>query len=294
MKDTTTRISLFERAVMRLDAEAAGEHAPFTPRASGDVEDSDIGAELGQRSTRLLESVAEAVSRDIGGVTAGDKGRAKARPITAEEVQGWFEQFSQPHPSLEDCAELADGMTKLAWPEPVAWPSHPDGLEELPWSTWNFDGVPKAAQILLANLPIMLSPCTVPAIPPGDAEGRAALIELQAALNRATPYLGNPYSGPQNHGYRLKSWHLPAIILCAPVYGALVRAGHIAPGITRNSIVVGVLRSALLRMGHKGHSDTPLTKGAIGQHLTRWLAASGMTTNDLAAFVTKTQAMPSR
>ncbi len=115
------------------------------------------------------------------------KGRGFPRPITGDEVRKWFEQFSRPHPSMEDCAALADGMTKLAWPEPVAWPPLPYGQEMLPLTPWNFDGVPKAAQILLANLPIMLSPFSVPSVPPGDVEGRAALIELQAALTRAAP-----------------------------------------------------------------------------------------------------------
>lgn len=75
------RQSLFERALSLLETQAAGDLGHFTPRglarqyllverASGEVEDSAIGAELGQRSTRLLESVAEAVSRDVGDVAA--------------------------------------------------------------------------------------------------------------------------------------------------------------------------------------------------------------------------------
>lgn len=81
MNGMTLRRSLFGRALSLLEDQAAGELGQFTPRAlarqylmvervSGEVEDSAIGAELGQRSTRLLESVAEAVSRDIGDVAA--------------------------------------------------------------------------------------------------------------------------------------------------------------------------------------------------------------------------------
>jgi len=81
MNGMTMRRSLFDRALTRLEAEAAGDLGHFSPRslarqylmverASGEVEDSEIGAELGQRSARLLESVAEAVSRDIGDVAA--------------------------------------------------------------------------------------------------------------------------------------------------------------------------------------------------------------------------------
>lgn len=150
-------------------------------------------------------------------------------------------------------------------------------------TVWNFDGVPKAAQTMLANLPLMLSPFAVPAVPPGDAEGRAALVDLQAALNRALLYLQNPYARTDQSRHRLKSWHVPAVLLSVPIFGVLVRAGHPKPGITRNSIVAGVLQLALKRMEH-GNIET----GAIGQHLTRWFSATGMTTNDLTAYVTKT------
>ena len=205
-------------------------------------------------------------------MTGGNEGGGKPPPITGEEVQGWFERFSKPHPSADDCSELAWFITGIAWPDPN--PLHDAGVA----TVWNFDGVPKAAKILLANLPLMLSPFAVPAIRPGDHVGRAALVELQAALERAVPYLESPYRRTDNNRHRLKSWHVPAALLKFPIFGALVRAGHRRPGITRNSIVVGVLRLALERMGHG-----TIEPGAIGQHLTRWLTASGMTTNDLVA-----------
>lgn len=81
MTGMTMQTSLFERALMRLEAEAAGDHGHFTPRglarqylvierASGEARDQAIAGELGEQSNRLLKSVAEAVSRDIGDVAA--------------------------------------------------------------------------------------------------------------------------------------------------------------------------------------------------------------------------------
>ncbi|MEE3502636.1 hypothetical protein [Acidiphilium acidophilum] len=79
---STMQASLFERALMRLEAEAAAPHGSFTPRAlarqfllveraSGGCElDQAIADELGERSLRLLHSVAEAPSRDISDVVA--------------------------------------------------------------------------------------------------------------------------------------------------------------------------------------------------------------------------------
>jgi hypothetical protein len=75
----TMRASLLDRALMRLEAEAVGDLGHFTPRAlarlyltvecaSCDVQDADIADELGARSTKLLEAVATAPSRDIGDV----------------------------------------------------------------------------------------------------------------------------------------------------------------------------------------------------------------------------------
>lgn len=216
------------------------------------------------------------------------QGGGKPPPITGDEVHGWFARFSKPHPSSLVCEELASLLNSMADPKPIEWPAHPLELHELAATPWNFEGVFKAAQILKANLPIILSPFSVAAAPAGDEAGRAALIELQSALDRAAPYLQNPYGRPEPGHHRIKSWHVPAMFLLGPVYGVLVKAGHKSPGITRNSIVAGVLRLALERLGHRGHGGSRLTEGAIGQHLTRWLAESGVTTNDLAASVTKT------
>lgn len=218
---------------------------------------------------------------------SGKDGRGKPRPITGEEVQSWFERYSKPHPTASDCVELAAIMSNLAWPNPPAWPDHPLGLEELPPTPWNFEGVSKSADLLASNLPVMLGPYSVPAVPAGDAEGRAALIELQAAIERARPYLQNPYRKSADTSHRLKPWHMPAVLMLGPIFAALVRCGHQCPGITRNSIVAGVIQCALARMDH-GTIET----GAIGQHITRWLAASGMTINDMAAYVTKIQNKP--
>jgi hypothetical protein len=79
---TTMKASLFERALMGLESDAAAPHGQFTPRAlarqfllveraSGDCDlHQAIADELGERSLRLLHSVAEAPSRDVGDVAA--------------------------------------------------------------------------------------------------------------------------------------------------------------------------------------------------------------------------------
>jgi hypothetical protein len=79
MNGLTMRASLFDRALMRLEAEATADLPHFTPcalarqylmveRASCDAPDTEIANGLGARSTKLLEAVATAPSRDIGDV----------------------------------------------------------------------------------------------------------------------------------------------------------------------------------------------------------------------------------
>jgi hypothetical protein len=81
MNGLTMRRSLFDRALMRIEAEAAGDLGHFSPRAlarqylmveraSCDVQDTEIANELGARSNKLLKSIADAPSRDIHDVAA--------------------------------------------------------------------------------------------------------------------------------------------------------------------------------------------------------------------------------
>jgi len=81
MNSLNMRASLFERAMMRLEAEAAGDLPHFTPRAlarqylmieraSCDAPNADIADELGARSTKLFDATATAPSRDLGDVAA--------------------------------------------------------------------------------------------------------------------------------------------------------------------------------------------------------------------------------
>ena len=64
-----------------------------------------------------------------------------------------------------------------------------------------------------------------------------------------------------------------------------IRIGHGEPGITRNSVVVRIVRNALVRMNFQDVKMT--TPAAIGAHLTRWDKKFGLTPNGIAALTTK-------
>ena len=76
-----------------------------------------------------------------------------------------------------------------------------------------------------------------------------------------------------------------ALVIARLVIKVMIDAGHNEPGITRNSIVVRIVRNALIRINFP--NTKMITISAIGAHLTRWNNKFGLTPTGIAALTTK-------
>lgn len=102
---------------------------------------------------------------------------------------------------------------------------------------------------------------------PETRGGHLAITTLQDALVIALPYIEWPFGRYERQTGRRKPkiWHLPARLIANVVIKEIIAAGHDEPSITRNSVVVRIVRKALIRMNYP-----EVTNSAIGAYLTRW------------------------
>ena len=176
-------------------------------------------------------------------------------PITAAEVRRWLDRFSQEldsdvYQSVTDhfqyMAERRNGPKKK--------PSH-----ELVDDTivWDFKDVSKAAKIVLANIPIMLSSWERMLPTSETRAGYEAIRVLGELLSSAMPYVEYPwgyYEGSRRHPP--KDWHLPAVLIANTITHALVKSGHKRPAMSSgNTILAQVIQTVLERMGHKNNRN---------------------------------------
>jgi hypothetical protein len=122
---------------------------------------------------------------------------------------------------------------------------------------------------------------------PQTRGGFDAIKTLGDALFYAIPYIEWPlgYYEQKTGSKRPKPWHSMALVIARLVIKVIVEAGHSEPGITRNSVVVRIVRNALIRMNFLDVKMT--TPAAIGAHLTRWDKKFGLTPDGIAALTTK-------
>jgi hypothetical protein len=102
---------------------------------------------------------------------------------------------------------------------------------------------------------------------PETQPAHEAIKALDKALSVAMPYIEWPLgryerqTGQKNP----KEWHLYSILIANFVLQALIDAGEANPGITHNSLVVKIIKNALVRMDFPGSKTL-----SIGAHLKRW------------------------
>ncbi len=169
------------------------------------------------------------------------------------EVKSWFENFSQAHLSHAQYSDIAVCLTKWRWPsdQPDAGGSPSIDTDSDPESWWDFRGASDSAKMLLDSIPAMLSHWEGLRGAPQTRDGYEAIRSLEAALSIAMPYIEWPFGkyerrkGPK----RPKAWHLPAVLIAQVIINAMVKAGNNSPGISRNSVVVRVVRKALKSNG---------------------------------------------
>jgi hypothetical protein len=203
---------------------------------------------------------------------AAPKKLPPSRTITPADVREWFGSRSRPNEAL--CDEIAGRLTKMRWPSDP--PDDPDSpwlqceiLEPDTDRWWDFEGAADAAKTLLASVPAMLSFWDQLRWAPETRAGHEAIKALGGALSLALPYVEFPFGKYERQvRKRPKNWHVPAIIIASFIREALIQSGRGAPALTRNSVLVRVVRQALVRMEYPNIGT--VTPTAIGAHLTRW------------------------
>jgi hypothetical protein len=202
------------------------------------------------------------------------------RTITAAEVKTWFGNSRKLSSKPEKYSEIATRLTRLRWPgDPPPAPKADLKSRTRSKSSsgfWNFDAATEAAKRLHSFLPAMIlhwqdspewSPETRPAY--------EAIKALDETLSVAMPYIEWPLGRyeRQTGQKRPKEWHLYSILIASFVLQALIGAGDANPGISHNSLVVKIIKTALVRINIPGSKT--LSTGAIGAHLKRWKDTHG-------------------
>jgi hypothetical protein len=199
------------------------------------------------------------------------------RTITAAEVRGWFGDSS----CEVQYSEIAAFLTKCRWPSdpppPPDAPWLPKIIESGSNDCWDFKAATDAAKTLRDSVPAMLSHWEGLRWAPETREGYEAIKGLGEALSAAMPYVEWPFGRYERQTSRklMKDWHTYSALFANRIIDVLVEAGHQKPGITRNSVLVRVIHSALIRM--KFPNPEMITRSAIGMHLTRWNEEFGLT-----------------
>lgn len=213
---------------------------------------------------------------------------ASSRIITAAEVRDWFGKSRKSLLGDTQYREIAAFLTKIRWPSdtgPLFQPCPVVVETDEADRYWDFDAAFAAAKLLLESMPAMLRHWNGLLWAPETRGGHPAIKALQDSLTVALPYIEWPFGEyvRQTGRKKPKPWHLPALMVARVVVKAMIEAGHDEPSITRNSVVVRIVRTALIRMGFLNE----ITTSAVGAHLTRWNKKHGLTPKGIAALTTK-------
>jgi len=220
-----------------------------------------------------------------------------SRRITAAEVKEWFGDSRQAQLCESQYYRIATRLTNFHWPGDP--PAHPDS----PWlpkvitepdddRRWDFRAVTDAAKLLRDSMSKMLAFQEGLRPTSQTRGGYRAIKTLQVALLAALPYIEWPFGQYERQtAYKEpKKWHTYAFLVALVTIDEMINAGHIEPGITRNSVVVRVVQKALIRMGIP--QSKTLSNTAIGAFLTRWNERYGLTPKGIAALTTKQGGAP--
>ena len=204
---------------------------------------------------------------------------AASRTITANEVRDWFGKSPKAQLGGTHYRTIAAYLTKIRWPSDAGGllGPQPSTVKIVPDDYWDFKAATDAAKLLLDTMPAMLRHWDGLRWAPETRGGYRAIKTLKSALRIALPNIEWPFGKyeRQTGRKRPKVWHLSAVMIANVIVKVMIEAGHDDPGITRKSIVVRVVRKALIRMQYP-HVQM-ITASAVGAHLTRWDKKYGLT-----------------
>ena len=222
------------------------------------------------------------------------QGRHPSEAVTAAHVIKWFGRSLNPPVGLAQCAEIASSINGCRWAgEPPPRPGdpgfvrilEPDAADAARW--WDFKGVTRAGKTLLHNLPVVTANCERQNWSPQGQARCDALNKLTEALQQAMPYIEFPFGPCERRTGRpsaSKQWHTYALILSHFVLPAMIKAGHPNPAISRNSVLVRVVREAMIKMGIEGAKI--VSASTVSAFLTRWDEFYGLTPQGISALTT--------
>jgi hypothetical protein len=163
----------------------------------------------------------------------------------------------------------------------MRWPTDPPPASDSPWLSeqeieaddpwWDVQGAADAANTLLDSVQAMLWHWNQLRRWPETRDGYEAVKALGDALSLALPYIKFPFGEYKpTHHKQPKQWHLPAFLIATVIGEAIIQSGR-RPRLSRNSIVVRIVRRVLVRMEYR-HMPSAT---AISAHLTRRAALFG-------------------
>lgn len=210
------------------------------------------------------------------------------RTITTADVKTWFGRSRQAQLADAQYEEIAARLTRFRWKndppdDPNSpWLPKPIKTDDKEW--WDFKASLEAAKTLLESAPAMLRHWESLQKWPATRDGYETIKRLSASLSEAMPYIEWPFGKYQRQTGRKtpKSWNAPALVIAILIIRTMVSAGHANPAISKNSVVVRVVRSAMIRMEY-GH----IQLATIAAHLTAHDRKFGLTPRGIAALTKK-------
>jgi hypothetical protein len=213
------------------------------------------------------------------------------RPIKAEEIAAWYGTFLKPVLSAEQFDAIAKAINGWWWPgdEPPADASPETEaasrkyMEEAIY-LWDFKQVTKAAKTLLDKLPAIQRQRTK--LVPHDYVGLGALEQLSILLTETMPMIEFPW-GPgdtrEGRPHISKLWQSYALLIGQTIIPEMSKAGHETTSISRNSVIVRIVREVMMRMKIEG---AHVTETAISAFLVRWDKFYGLTPQGVETLMT--------
>ncbi len=210
------------------------------------------------------------------------------RTIKAAEVKTWFGKSRQAQLADAQYSEIAARLTQYRWKnDPPDDPNSPwlpklTKADDREW--WDFKASLEAAKTLLESAPAMLRHWESLQKWPATRDGYETIKKLSASLSEAMPYIEWPFGKYERQtGMKTpKIWHAPVFAIARLIISAMVAAGHANPAITKNSVVVRIVQSAMIRMEHD-----PIQLTTIAAYLVRLDRKFGLTPKGIAILTTK-------
>jgi hypothetical protein len=215
----------------------------------------------------------------------------RSRPIKAEEIAAWYGTFLKPVLTANQFDALANSINGWFWPgdenaanafteKDVVHCRHTKEAAYL----WDFEKVTEAARTLLDNFAAVQS--LRKRLMPNDHDALDALEQLKISLTETMPMIEFPF-GPVHIRPRppdiSKPWRTYALTITLVIIPEMMKAGHVKISISRNSVLVRIVREVMLCMKIPG---AHVTDSAISAFLIEWDRYYGLTPQGVEALTT--------